>query len=282
MSKEKSPTHLSGQLDLMGITKENEYSQENTKESAAEVSINKLASRTKSNEEEIACPDTLLIVDTETTGLDKKKDFCMEVGAILFHVQTRSVLAQQSFLLPVENNNAEKINRIPALITRLPQPVKEGIQYFNALVACADAIVAHNASFDVQWFGRALLPKITKPWICSMEDISWPLDKQLSRRPSVRDLALAYGVPVWTAHRALTDCIYLSEVFVRCEKLEDLLLNGLEPRRLMRADVSYDQRHLAKEAGFRWNEPIAGAWTRRLSEKEASRLTFPVVEVHLG
>ena len=71
--------------------------------------------------------DNILILDTETTGLDNENDDCLEVGSILFNVKSRSVLAQLSFLLPVEKNNAEKINNIPAEITRLPQPLFEAI-----------------------------------------------------------------------------------------------------------------------------------------------------------
>ena len=87
----------------------------------------------KSNEERVEIlskehfPENILILDTETTGLDNEIDHCLEVGSILFHVKSRSVLAQQSFLLPVEINNAEKINNIPAEITRLPQPLSEAI-----------------------------------------------------------------------------------------------------------------------------------------------------------
>ena len=220
------------------------------------------------------------IIDTETTGLDSQKDHCLEGGAILFHVSTRSVLAQQSFLLPVEVNGAEPINRIPAEITRLSQPWQEGLRLFQALLASADLIVAHNASFDRQWFGKAPLPSINKPWICSMEDINWPSELNLKNRPSVRDLALAYEVPVWSAHRALTDCIYLAEVLRRCLDLETLLIHALEPRLLMRANVSYEDRHLAKNAGFRWNDPIRGAWTRRLSQREIKGLLFAVEEVN--
>ena len=83
-----------------------------------------------------------------------------------------------------------------------------------------------------------------------MEDIRWPEDHQLRPRPSVRDLALAYGIPVWAAHRALTDCIYIADVFQRCDDLETLLKHGLEPRQLMRAHVSYSDRQLAKQAGL--------------------------------
>ena len=226
-------------------------------------------------------PRTLLILDTETTGLDPETQHCVEVGAILFDVQSRAVLAQQSFLLPAETNAAEPINRIPAAVTRLPQPWKEGLRWFQNLLDAADVLVAHNAAFDRQWFGRGELPAVTQPWLCSMEDMRWPADRQLRSRPSVRDLALAYGVPVWAAHRALTDCIYLAEVFARCEDLEQQLLQGLEPRQLVRAKVSYDDRQLARDAGFRWNDPIKGAWARRMSEREIQELSFPVAPVDL-
>ena len=227
----------------------------------------------------IPLPETLLILDTETSGLDPKQDHCLEVGAILFHAPRRAVLAQHSFLLPVQDNAAESINHIPADVTRLNQPWREGLEYFQALLDSAELLVAHNAAFDRQWFGKGHLPAVSKPWLCTMEDIAWPVDRQLRSRPSVRDLALAYGVPVWAAHRALTDCIYLAEVFCRCNDLETLLLHGLEPRRLMRAQVSYQQRHLAKQAGFRWNDPVQGAWTRRLSDRQAAELDFQVVSI---
>ncbi len=222
---------------------------------------------------------TLLIVDTETTGLNPQLDQCLEVGVILFDVPGRQVLAQQSFLLPVQTNAAEAINHIPASATQLPQPWRPALDYLQSLLDAADVLVAHNAAFDRQWFGLGHLPSTDKRWLCSMEDMRWPADRQLRMRPSVRDLALAYEIPVWAAHRALTDCIYLAEVFRRCDDLEQLIERGLEPRQLMRAQVSYDDRHLARDAGFRWNEPVKGAWARRLSEREARNLDFPVVPV---
>ncbi len=241
----------------------------------------------KSNEKQVEIlskeqfPINILILDTETTGLDNEIDDCLEVGSILFNVKSRSVLAQQSFLLPVEINDAEKINNIPAEITRLPQPLSEAIKYFESLVRVSDVIVAHNAEFDMKWFGLNKLPQIEKQWICSMDDITWPADRQLKTRPSVRDLALAYGVPVWNAHRALTDCIYLSEVFKRCSELEKLLIRALEPKVLLRAEISYDERNLAKNAGFRWNDAIKGAWSRKMSRRDMEKLEFPVHEVDL-
>ena len=228
-------------------------------------------------ESDEAAVQTLLIIDTETSGLAPEAHHCLEIGAILFDVPSRQILAQMSCLLPVESNAAEAINRIPAAVTRLPQPWKPGLDYFQELLNAADLLVAHNAAFDRQWFGRGHLPATNLPWLCSMEDMRWPEDKQLRSRPSVRDLALSYEIPVWAAHRALTDCIYLAEVFRRCDQLEQLIERGLEPRSLMRAQISYDDRQLARDAGFRWNDPVKGAWTRRLSQREVEELPFAVV-----
>jgi DNA polymerase-3 subunit epsilon len=225
------------------------------------------------------CPERLLLVDTETTSLSPQDGTCIEVGAVLFEVRPRQVLMQVSFLLPCDSNPAEAINGIPAEVSRLPQPWREGLRCFEAMLACADAVVAHNAAFDRQWFGRGALPAVDKPWICSMEDIAWQEERPLRATPSVQDLALAYGVPVWAAHRALTDCIYLAQVFERCDALERLLERAMEPRRLVRALVPYADRHLARQAGFRWNDPVARAWSRRLSEREIESLPFQVEPV---
>ena len=224
-------------------------------------------------------PERLLILDTETTGLDPQRDRCIEIGAVLFDLPRRSVLSQVSLLLPCDQNPAQAVNGIEPALTQQPQPWQQGLQWFEALLASADLVVAHNAAFDRQWFGIAPLPAIHKPWLCTMEDMRWPADRHLRSNPSVRDLALAYSVPVWAAHRALTDCIYLAQVFERCDDLEQLVQQGLEPRRLYRARLSYEERHRAREAGFRWNEPVSGAWSRRLSEREAALLPFPVVPV---
>ena len=271
-------TNESGQLDLLGGLDQSALPRNNSSLEEDELLVDH-SNKQSSSMDMLKCPEMLLIVDTETTGLDFDLDNCIEVGAILFNVPNRSILAQQSFLMPSLNNKAEKINKIPSKITKLNQPLQEAINYLQALINSSDVLVAHNASFDRRWFGKNPLPAVSKPWLCSMEEIKWPSDRNLRPRPSVRDLALAYEVPVWSAHRALSDCIYIAEVFRRCVHLEDLLTKGLEPRRLMKAQVSYSQRHLAREAGFRWNDPIEGAWSRRLSAREIAELSFPVVSL---
>ena len=220
--------------------------------------------------------ETILILDTETTGLDENKDEVIEIGCILFHVKTKSVLSQASFLLPVCSNEAEHVNGISAEITKIPQPWENGLDFFLKLVEQCDFIVSHNVEFDRKWFGKGRLPKLEKKWICSLEDINWSFQKSLKNRPSVTDLALSFSIPVWSLHRALADCFYLAEVFKKCENLDELLLKASEPRFLYKALISYEERFMAKNAGFRWNNPVEGAWTRKLTPEEAIKLDFKV------
>ena len=58
--------------------------------------------------------EKILILDTETTGLDENKDEVIEIGCILFDVSFKCVLSQVSFLFPVDNNEAEHVNGISA------------------------------------------------------------------------------------------------------------------------------------------------------------------------
>ena len=61
----------------------------------------------------------ILILDTETTGLDENKDEVIEIGCILFDVTFKCVLSQVSFLFPVNNNDAEHVNGISAEVTNI-------------------------------------------------------------------------------------------------------------------------------------------------------------------
>jgi DNA polymerase-3 subunit epsilon len=218
-------------------------------------------------------PRILLIIDTETTGLQQGVDSLLEVGAILFSVEWRAPIQSLSFLLPVDRNPAEGINCIPAGLTRGPWPLSTCLEQLAQLFGVADAIVAHNAAFDRPWVESLMGGSSGKPWICSMEDMEW--EGMIKARPSMVDLALGHGVPVWAAHRALTDCTYLSQVLERVDDLEGMLVIAMEPREVYVARVSYERRELAKQHGFHWD---AGQrlWLKKMRAAQAECLPFQV------
>lgn len=221
-------------------------------------------------------PRRLLILDTETTGLDHTTDALCEVGAVLFSVPQRAVLQQLSFLLPITSNAATSVNGIDPLLTQEPQPQQQAHALFLAMLAAADAVLCHNAAFDRPWIERWLQDQgVQTPshWICSCEGITW---EGLRPSPSLISLALAHGIPVWAAHRALTDCIYLAQVLERDPLLEQHLIEGLQPRQLVAADLPYARREEARAAGFRWVAE-AKQWQRRCTTGQIAALAFPVI-----
>ncbi len=229
-------------------------------------------------------PCNLLIVDTETTGLEPERDRVIEVAAILYSVEAQSTLYQMSALLPALENPAVRVNRIPpAALQHLSLPLEQqSLALLQQLAAAADYVVAHNADFDQQWFGHGKLPVLSGedgqplPWLCTMTDFAWPL----ATRPgeSLISLALAHGVGVSSAHRALTDCQLIAALFDRMPDLPALVAQACCPKDWYQALVSYGDRHLAKEAGFRWY-PDQRAWRRKLAAAEAEALPFAVQRV---
>ena len=140
--------------------------------------------------------------------------------------------------------------------------------------------MAHNAAFDRTWIDAWLISAGTdtteaqgKPWICTCEAISWEGQRP---NPSLAVLALAHGIPVWAAHRALTDCIYLAQILQRDPLLEEHLIEGLAPRQLVAADLPFARKDEAKQAGFRW-VPDAKQWQRRCTAAQVEALPFAVI-----
>lgn len=221
---------------------------------------------------------SFLIVDVETTGLDTAQHQLVEVGAVVFDADRGIPIASASRLVRADGNAAAAINRIPedAVRSDTAMPPEALDRFFDALAICDSRpyYVAHNAKFDRQW-----LPPLDHGganWICTYEDADWP---RLSRglpaagTGSLHALALAYDVGIVRAHRAIEDCLTLAAVLSRVHELEgglkDWLARALEPKREVIACVSYDDRQLAKDAGFGW-DGARKLWTRnvRLSQVE--------------
>jgi DNA polymerase-3 subunit epsilon len=165
----------------------------------------------------------VLIIDTETTGLDPSKGAkCIEVGALLFNVETKAVIQSLSTLLPCDENPCENINHIAVEWTQAEKPWGAALHFLAFMAEHSKYIIAHNADFDKKFM--ATLPiRIDRHWICTKNDFRWPV--QLYRK-RLQDICEAMGVQYTNAHRAINDCGFIAKCFKKVEDLEQRLLDA--------------------------------------------------------
>ncbi|MBE9126002.1 MULTISPECIES: 3'-5' exonuclease [unclassified Coleofasciculus] len=233
--------------------------------------------------------DQVLIVDTETTGLEVDTAQVIEIGAILYSVKHQTTIQQFSTMLPANTNPAEHINRIKSAPLReiTEKQAAQGILILTEMAQMAEVVVAHNAEFDKKWFGlsrngNSLLPALLnykgKPlsWVCTCSDFEWPYQTRPGQ--SLIELAAAHDIGIFGTHRALTDCQLIAALFDRMENLEAMFEKALRPKAFFKALVTYDEREKAKKVGFKWI-PERKSWERRMAVEDSKKLPFPVMQI---
>lgn len=226
--------------------------------------------------------ETICIIDTETTGLDHTNGQVLEIAAILYHIPTRSIIAQTSTLLRAEENPAFDTNRIHVDTLKKVAHVTESMSVVTILsyIKIADAILAHNAEFDKKWlmtladFQEAVQ---NKEWICTKNDVIWPVRKGTAL--NLIHICADLEVPIISAHRALSDCQLLVNAISKMDDIDAFLKSG-KGRVRYHADVSYDERQLAKDEGFQW-DGLKKVWFAMLTPEIASKMPFKVYSAQI-
>lgn len=218
-----------------------------------------------------------LIVDTETTGVDPEKDKIIEVGAVLYSVTHATTIAQVSLLVPTADgkNPAQSINEISEdiLVDTMSDIGLRNVadEYIQSMADAADVFIAQKASFDKAFLSKVNDRWTDKPWLCTKEDFAF---KKGRPGDSLINLALAHGIGVSSAHRALTDCQLIARIFDSYgpEELAKLFEHAALPRETYLAVTSYAEREKAKAAGFGWDSDKKW-WHKRLTVSEAAAIT---------
>lgn len=220
----------------------------------------------------------LTIIDVETTGLSSGDDEVIEIAAILFDTASMQIIQQLSTLIkPSVINRAENKNRI----TEKALEIAEELEVFGnviidtiyKLAEISDFVIAHNAKFD-----KAFLPEIEARWLCTLEDFRF----EKASNGSLIQLAADYDVPIVSKHRAMDDARLLVEILKKHSslELEELISFAAEPNFIVVADCEYEQKDLAKKAGFRWNSIKNRKWAKIIKKSEYQNLVetvaFPV------
>ena len=212
------------------------------------------------------------LLDTETTGLDRQTDRCIEVAVMLYDLEhAQPVASYASLIRGAESNAAQSANGIPpAMLPRAQEPdvVWRAVKW---IIDPASVIIAHRAEFD-----RQFVPELGKPWVCSKVDLKWP---GRMRGDHLVQLALGLGLGVASAHRAMADVDTLARILTRvAEKghsLEQLILQALRPKLRYVSLAPFEQREIVKAHGFMWDAERK-QWWRDMPPEDVEELPFPV------
>jgi DNA polymerase-3 subunit epsilon len=231
----------------------------------------------------------VLVFDCETSGLDRDHDEVIEVGYVLWSVEHRTVLECYSAVLSGDGNAAELFNAIPPGARSFGTDPEIAWTIAGQAAQQADLVLAHQADFDRAFVWRAASSFETSTpydgaadllklrWVCTIEDFLWPI---VSASKSLVSIALAHGVAVTSAHRAINDCLLLARLLERVDHVDDLLHLALQrasrPKAEFIARTPYQQKDLVKAAGFHWNGTV---WSRYMAVEDAEKLPFEVVTV---
>ena len=216
----------------------------------------------------------VLILDTETTGLDHSRDRIMELA--LLRVDVDSATGLPTGVVEVYDGLEDPGMPIPQetqALTGISDEMVRGHkldeQRVLAMLGNADLVLAHNAGFDRPFVEARLAQFAQLPWACSFADLDWKKEGRSSAK--LAHLALELGW-FYDAHRAEMDCHALLAVLA-CPLpvsgqtgLARLLAASARPSyRLQATAAPFDAKDLLKARGYRW-DGLHKVWQIRMDD----------------
>ena len=233
-----------------------------------------------------------LIVDTETTGMDKRHDIIIEVGLLLvrYHRKSGCALEIVGSYCALEDPG-QPLSQVVQTVTGLCDADLAGQsmddQAVAALASQADLVIAHNAAFDRPFLERRWDLFKSMAFACSINEIDWMAAGFTSAK---LELLVYHSGYFYDSHRALNDCWALLFVLTRILQpqqevaMAQLLRRAQAPSFLLNLQVRYDDKDKLKAlGGFQWQDGsdplyLAKSWLRRCKDKAELRAVLESVQ----
>ncbi|QAU44098.1 3'-5' exonuclease [Bradyrhizobium guangzhouense] len=209
---------------------------------------------------------TAVVLDTETTGLDHRKDEVIELGMVKFDYTADGRIVGVRDTFSAFNEPSAPIPPEITAITGITHAMVAGQRIDDAAISAFvdDAVItiAHNSGFDRKFAERYWPVFEDIAWGCSATEVDW-------RSHGFAGAQLGYllnGAGYFhQAHRAVDDCHALLEILALdlpatgAPALALLLENARKPTMRVWAEQSpFELKDSLKQRGYRWNDGSDG------------------------
>jgi len=223
-------------------------------------------------------PLRAVILDTETTGLDHRKDEVIEIGVVSVAFNDQGEVGN---VVGVYGGLQQPGTPIPAEITRLTGITDDMVagkmidmQAVQQMLDGADLVIAHNAGFDRPFCEAFSKTFAGKAWACSVSEVDW-----MARGFEGTKLAYLIGQAGYfhDGHRAVDDCFALLEVLALPASdssgtaLRELYRASQQSRvRIYAENSPFDMKDRLKARRYRWSDGSDGrpkSWWLEVGEE---------------
>ncbi|WP_442880195.1 3'-5' exonuclease [Aurantimonas sp. A2-1-M11] len=232
-----------------------------------------------------------IILDTETTGLDHRRDEIIELGMVAFTYDDggiREVIDVFSQLQEPSVPISAEITRITGITDDMVAGRSIDLSAVAAFIEPSELVIAHNAKFDRPFCERFAPGFDIKPWVCSVSEVDWTsLGFEGSK------LAYLVGQCGWfhNGHRAVDDCHALLEVLAAAPRtggipaFQQLVTSASRTRlRLFAEGSPFDMKDILKARGYRWSDGSDGRpkcwWIEIEEDDHAMEMRFLREEIY--
>jgi DNA polymerase-3 subunit epsilon len=219
---------------------------------------------------------TGVVIDTETTGLNRNSDLIIEIGlrAFQFNRGTGEILAigeEYSGLQDPNRPLSDDVKRLTGLTDEALRGQSIDWTAVDRILDSADIIIAHNASFDRPFVDRSSKVSAGKPWACSFKQIDWT--RKGFGVSKLEILSIYHGF-FTDAHRALHDAEALLHLMSMTDwntqrpYFNELLANARRPiTKVVAANSPFESKDALKERGYNW-EANRRAWQKMVFKED--------------